>query len=134
MRQDEVVVHAVSALERLGLTYMLVGSIASSVYGEPRQTFDIDIVVDANIVQVEALCGEFPDEEFYVSLPAARDAASRGGQFNVIHPKSGNKIDFMVARRDAWGREQLKRRQREQVYPEVLAYMASPEFDFRTEC
>lgn len=45
----------------------------------------------------------------------------------MIHPKSGNKIDFMVARRDAWGREQLKRRQREQVYPEVLAYMASPE-------
>src|SRR5579859_485017 len=106
---------------------MLVGSMASGVYGEARLTLDIDIVVDLTVADAETLCRAFPEPEYYVNLPAAREAASRGGQFNVIHPTSGNKIDFMIARRDAWGRIQLARRRQERVLEDRIGYVASPE-------
>jgi hypothetical protein len=118
----------VDTLERLGVPYMLVGSMASSTYGDPRSTLDIDIVVDLGLDQVDSLCDAFPaGENFYVSPDAARTAVSRGGQFNVIHYTSAGKIDFMIARRDAWGKTQLERRQREWIVPGVEGYVASPE-------
>ncbi|HTN76923.1 MAG TPA: hypothetical protein VL096_16810, partial [Pirellulaceae bacterium] len=47
--------------------------------------------------------------------------------FNIIHTASGNKLDFMLARHDAWGYEQLARRQRVFLTPELEGYVASPE-------
>jgi hypothetical protein len=49
------------------------------------------------------------------------------GQFNVIHPASGNKIDFVMARDDAWGRSQLARRIRKPILPDREAFVAAPE-------
>jgi hypothetical protein len=45
----------------------------------------------------------------------------------VIHPTSGNKIDFMIARHDAWGREQVARRRRESILRDRIGYIAAPE-------
>jgi hypothetical protein len=106
---------------------MVVGSFASAWYGEPRLTHDIDIVVQLGLDAVDRLCGAFPAPEFYVSAPAAREAVSMRGQFNVIHPASGNKIDFMIARVDAWGRSQLARRGRRPILPDREAFVAAPE-------
>ena len=39
-------------LERLGLPYCVTGSVAASVYGEPRLTADIDIVLLLNTFAV----------------------------------------------------------------------------------
>lgn len=33
--------------ERLGVPYCIIGSVAASVYGEPRLTADIDVVLQA---------------------------------------------------------------------------------------
>jgi hypothetical protein len=35
----------IDPLERLGLPYCITGSVAASVYGEPRLTADIDVVL-----------------------------------------------------------------------------------------
>jgi len=118
---------AVEVLERQGIDYMLVGSIASGAYGEPRLTQDIDIVVDLRPDQVNSLCSAFPAPEFYVSEDAARQAVRDRRSFNVIHPATANKIDFMVARDDAWGREQFARRRRIQILPEQEGFAACPE-------
>lgn len=127
MTQSELFKSVVALLESQSITYMIVGSFASTVYGEPRFTLDIDIVVDLQPSQVGALCDAFPAGEFYLSRPAAEDAVRKRRQFNVIHPASGNKIDFMVARGDAWGRTQLGRRQRRPFLPDCEAFTASPE-------
>jgi hypothetical protein len=117
----------VQTLERLGIRYMVVGSFASSTYGEPRMTRDIDIVIDVHGDQIERLCDAFPPDEFYVSQDAARMAVLQHGQFNIVHPDSGNKIDFMIARTDPWGREQLDRRQAV-LFPDTGTwYAARPE-------
>jgi hypothetical protein len=38
--------HVVGVLERLEIPYMVVGGFATILYGEPRLTLDVDIVVD----------------------------------------------------------------------------------------
>ena len=127
MEQVELLARTIATLESRHVPYMLVGSLASTAYGEPRMTRDIDIVVDLRPDQVEHFCDAFPEDEYYVSRPAATEAVLHAGQFNVIHPSSGNKIDFIVARKDAWGQEQLRRRRRVLLAPGLQGYTASPE-------
>ena len=96
MTQVDLLRFLLLALERLKLPYAIVGSFASGVWGEPRMTLDIDVVVQLRREHAAAIVAAFPRGEFYVSRSAVDDAISRVGQFNVIHPTSGNKIDFMV--------------------------------------
>jgi hypothetical protein len=127
LEQAELLTYVVRALDERAIPYLIVGSIASMAYGEPRLTRDIDIVVDLQLEHVESLCTAFPADEFYVSLPAARQAVAHHHQFNVIHPTSGNTIDFMIARPDAWGREQLSRGRKLELQPGTVASIAAPE-------
>ncbi len=128
MDQRELLAFSIEVLERIGIPYMIVGSIASGAYGEPRLTQDIDIVIVPGLDQVRGLCAAFPTDDFYVSVEAALQASKTpGAQFNVLHPESGNKIDFMIARSDNWGKEQISRRQRIQMLPGHEAFAARPE-------
>jgi hypothetical protein len=96
MDQLELMRFAVAALERLGLRYYVTGSMASMRYGEARLTNDIDIVIELPAHRVRELCAAFPEDDFYVSEDAAAHAALHGGQFNVIRPDAGLKVDFIV--------------------------------------
>lgn len=88
MEQHELLQYVVEVLEAQHVSYMLVGSLASGVFGEPRLTQDIDVVVELAPEQIRPLCDAFPAPEFYVSISAARQAVGQGGQSNVIHPAS----------------------------------------------
>jgi hypothetical protein len=127
MEQADVVRHTLEALDRLAIEYVVVGSFASIMYGEPRYTHDIDIVVRLSENQAVELCRQFPGPDWYVSVPAANQAVRQKHQFNVIHTLSGNKIDFMLAREDAWGREQFARKQETPVLEDRLGFTAHPE-------
>ncbi|MBP86193.1 MAG: hypothetical protein CMJ64_05675 [Planctomycetaceae bacterium] len=127
MEQSNLLRYALEKLETMNVTYAVVGSFASGAYGEPRFTQDIDIVVDLRDDHVAEFCESFPDPEFYVSQPAVQQAVVRRGQFNVIHPTSGNKIDFMLSGTDEWDRNQLARRRNVQILPDRCGYLASPE-------
>jgi hypothetical protein len=125
--QGDFLKAVIAILEAEGIDYMVVGSFASAAFGEARFTNDIDIVADLDEARALKLCAAFPKDEFYVSDRAALEAVRTRRQFNVIHPASGNKVDFMVARMDPWGRKQLARRQRRNILPDCRAYTASPE-------
>ena len=127
MDQPELLRYAIRVLEAQGVAYMVVGSFASMAYGEPRVTHDIDIVVQLDAGQADRLCEAFPAPEFYGSTAAAREAVAARGQFNVIHPASGNKIDFMIARDDPWGRSQLARRNRKLILADQETFIAAVE-------
>ena len=127
VEQPDLLKYAVQALERLGIPYALVGSFASSTWGESRFTQDIDLLIDLKPGQVESLCAAFPDENFYVSRVAAEDAVDRHGQFNVIHPASGNKIDFMIAGPASWVRAQFERCKTVTLSPGFKLDVAAPE-------
>ncbi len=127
MKQLDLLRHALGVLESLGIEHMVVGSMASMAYGEPRLTRDIDLVVNLRSEQVDPLCDAFAAPEFYVSRDAAREAVRQRSQFNVIHPGSGNKVDLIVARLDAWGQSQLARRKAVTILPGLVARTAAPE-------
>lgn len=127
MDQLELLKFTLQALERLSIPYAIVGSFASGVWGESRFTQDIDILVELKSQDVVPLCAAFPEAEFYVSQSAANEAVARHGQFNVINPTSGTKIDFMIAGSSAWVRAQLERRKRIPFFPDQDGAVAAPE-------
>jgi hypothetical protein len=110
MEQIELIRRVVHTLDALAIPYALVGSWGSGVYGEPRFTRDIDVILDLNAALVAPFCAAFPKGEFYLSEAAVRDAVRTRFQFNLIHPASGNKIDFILTRPDEWNSGQLLRR------------------------
>ena len=127
MEQSDLLKLAVQKLLRLEIAYTVVGSFASGVWGETRFTQDVDIVVDLKLNQTQSLCDAFPEPEFYVSQAAAHEAVARHGQFNVIHPSSGNKIDFMIASGTDWAMAQLARSKSVPMFPDLNVTVAAPE-------
>jgi hypothetical protein len=119
--------YAVETLERLGVRYALVGSLASSTMGEARFTNDIDIVVELDVVNAALLCDAFADPEFSTYKPAIVNEVSDGRMFNIIHMPSSNKIDFMLADASNWSQRQLDRRLRRDVLDAGPCYVAAPE-------
>ena len=127
MEQIELLRLAIGVLENLNVPYAIVGSYGSSVFGEPRFTRDIDIVVALTESVVAAFCEAFPEPDFYLSEAAVRDAVRGRSQFNLLHPTSGNKVDFILPRNDPWGRTQLSRATRIRLQPDLEAFVAAPE-------
>jgi hypothetical protein len=80
MEQLDLLRHAVETLERLGVPYLVVGSIASIAYGEARFTQDIDIVAAFELKHVDEPLAAFPAGEYYVSEPAVRARSGRRGR------------------------------------------------------
>lgn len=127
MEQSELLRFIVTVLEDLGLKYFVTGSVATTYYGEPRLTNDIDVVVALPGDRVAELCRSFHSPEFYVSEDAARQAVRDGGQFNVIHPTSGLKVDIVVPADTAFNRSRFARANRVRPADEYQATFSSPE-------
>lgn len=89
----ELTLRMAELLEKLGIPYVLGGSMACGIHGEPRPTQDSDFLIrlSADRVRplVQALTGDF-----YVEESAVREALSRKGSFNVIELKTMRKIDL----------------------------------------
>ena len=96
-------------LNTLGVAYMVSGSVAVIIYGEPRLTHDVDLIVVLDREHIARLPEVFPPAEFYcpptevIELEAARE---QRGHFNIIHHETGFKADVYLHGRDplhAWG-------------------------------
>ena len=83
MNPDNVLARIVSALEIAGIPYMLTGSLASSIYGTPRATNDIDLVIAPTQAQLRKLKESLPESEYYFDLNDALDAVQRRSQFKT---------------------------------------------------
>jgi len=116
----------IARLETSGVTYAITGSIASNLWGTPRTTHDVDIVVILSGTDVERLLVAFADS-YYLSEPAVRDAVVQGGMFNIIDSRKGLKADFWVTRDDLFNESMLSRRCRLEVVPGQEAYVGSAE-------
>jgi hypothetical protein len=99
-----------SVLEQQGITYVLVGSLASSMHGMYRSTADIDLLADVKAEQVLPLLKTLQDS-FYVDEHAVREAIARKESFNAIHFDSVFKVDIFIPKGDAFSRKQLERRE-----------------------
>lgn len=117
----------VKTFERLDIPYLVTGSIASMAYGEPRLTNDIDIVAGIRERDIQALVTTFPEADFYISDAAILEAIRSKGQFNIIHPESGLKVDIMIRRESAFDDSRFSRARRFAASQSSTANFASPE-------
>lgn len=123
----ELLQKIVEAFEHLQISYLVTGSIAAMAYGEPRLTNDIDIVAEINEQHIKGLLAAFPANEFYISEEMIKDAMRHHGQFNIIHPASGLKIDVIIKRDTSFDSSRFRRIRR--IYPaeSFQANFAAPE-------
>ena len=96
-------------LDRLEIPYFVGGSLASSVHGLPRQTNDLDLVVDLPPDQVGVFC-EALDPAFYADPMAAQRAIEFNSAFNVIHLRAAVKFDLFPVGQNRFARSELARR------------------------
>lgn len=108
------VARVVAAFEALGVDYLVGGSVASSVFGEPRQTLDADLVAQLLGRHAEPLVARLAGD-FYADLPAIVMAIRTQGCFNLIHLESVTKVDVFVRWRDPFDQSQFARRQKKSV-------------------
>lgn len=115
-------------LERLGITYAVGGSLASSLHGVMRSTLDVDIVADVRPVHVPALVDALASE-FYADDMMMRDAINRRSHFNLIHYETAFKVDVFISKLRPFDQMQLARRRPAIIAtdPEQSVYVASPE-------
>ncbi len=114
-------------LERESTPYRIVGSMASIIYGEPRFTNDVDVLVDLPHEKVDALCREFPPPDYYVSAEAAREAIAKRHQFNILHMPTGLKVDMILPADTEFSRLDISHGQRIESEGFYNALFASPE-------
>ncbi len=92
----------VAPLSLGGFRYLVSGSVAAMLYGEPRITHDVDLLLFLPSDRIREFADLFPVSEFYVPPIEVMVAESQRdrGQFNVIHSASGLKADVYTVRAD----------------------------------
>jgi len=123
----ELLQKIVEVFEGIQIPYLITGSVAAMAYGEPRLTNDIDIVAAIEERHIGVLLKEFPANEFYVDEETMMEAIGKDGQFNIIHPASGLKVDIIIKQNNAFDISRFSRLRR--IYPaeSYQANFASPE-------
>lgn len=93
------------------ICYMITGATAAILYGAPRVTNDLDVVLQLSAQTADRLPTLFPQSDFYLPpreiIEVERRRPNRG-HFNIIHMATGYKADVYLAGSDplhAWGLE-----------------------------
>jgi hypothetical protein len=126
MAQSELLRRVAEALDEARIEYMVTGSLASSLQGEPRATHGIDLVVRLVARQVKELARRFPGPRYYLSEVAAREAVDTEGMFNLLEAAEGDKVDFWLLTEDPFYQSRFSRRYVEEVLGLRLS-VSSPE-------
>ena len=112
MSQQALLTRIVEALDGAGIPYMLTGSLASSLQGEPRATHDIDLVIDIAPGDVTRVTRALSAPEVCLDEQAVGDAARHRTMFNLIDSSSGDKADFWLLTDEPFDRARFSRRLR----------------------
>lgn len=110
MRDELSVLKLVTArLDAAGLAYMVTGSVALSLYAEPRMTRDVDLVVELQPADATRFAGVL-GSDFDVDADRIRDAIGQRSMFNAIHTAAVVKLDIIVRKTGAYREEEFRRR------------------------
>jgi hypothetical protein len=130
MPEPELCLLFVRPLNQLGVRYIVSGSVAAILYGEPRLTHDVDLVVFLRSEEIPRLRTVFPSPEFYLPPPEvlhAEVAREQRGHFSVIHADTGFKADVYLAGREEFHAWAFRHARRMEYRGEPLA-VAPPEY------
>ncbi len=110
-------------LNKLGIPYMITGSVASVIYGEPRLTHDIDIVIDVPVHLIDNFSTAFPTDEFYLppqEILKNEILRDNRGHCNIIHHETGFKADIYFTGKNNFQQWALSNAKKIDFYDEQL--------------
>lgn len=125
----ETVLPLVKAFDKLGVSYYISGSVASSIYGVPRATIDVDIVLDLKPQHVHSLV-EMLGETYYIDEEMVLNAIQKRSSFNLIHLDTMLKVDIFIIKDKPYNLKTLQRRRKDTFTEEKEStefYIGSPE-------
>ncbi|MBI2017672.1 nucleotidyl transferase AbiEii/AbiGii toxin family protein [Candidatus Daviesbacteria bacterium] len=125
MDPHHLLVKIVKILNSLKIPYLVTGGVAIYVWGRPRFTADIDLVVELQEKDVKKLVQTLI-KEGYVDEDAVREAITNQGEFNFIDQEEGIKVDFWILKKDEFDKSKFKRRIAKKVLNQNI-YFISPE-------
>jgi hypothetical protein len=102
------------ALEQTKTAWCLGGSVASSIYGQPRSTMDVDVIADLQMADVPEFI-RLLNNKYYVSEPMILDAIRRKSCFNLIYLATSYKVDVFVLKEREFDQTSMKRIRRDQI-------------------
>jgi hypothetical protein len=107
--QKAVLKDCVERFERLGINYMLTGSMAMVDYAMMRMTNDVDVVLEVSPADAGRIINEF-EPDYYVPHGRVRDAVSRKFMFNLLHQETLVKIDCVIKKDGEFQKQAFSRR------------------------
>jgi hypothetical protein len=119
----------IKVLDKFSITYYISGSIASSIFGLPRSTMDIDIVADIQLFHISHLIQNL-ENEFYIDEGMIKEAIDRLSSFNIIHLETAMKIYVFIQKQDSYQDCALSRKQKDTLVENDKSsefYFSSPE-------
>ncbi|MCC6246021.1 MAG: hypothetical protein IT353_24520 [Gemmatimonadaceae bacterium] len=90
----------IAPLNRARIDYMVTGGLAAIVYGHPRLTLDVDLVIRLGEMDAVPFASLWSPHEFYcppVEVIQEEQARASHGHFNVIHHDSAMRADVYLA-------------------------------------
>ncbi len=115
----------VAPLNRAGIEYMVTGGLAAVVYGHPRLTLDVDLVIRLTPPGARLFAALWPSDEFYcppIEVIEEERERSAHGHFNVIHTESAMRADVYFAGTDEFNAWALQNRTLRQVEGEGVQF------------
>lgn len=125
----DALIPVVDALERLGVAYLIGGSVASSALGIARATLDVDLVADLASEHARPLV-HLLQASCYIDEDMILEAVERRACFNIIHLETMIKVDVFVLKARPYDRQAFQRRRADTLDPGPQArqfFLASPE-------
>ena len=117
-------------MESAGRQYFITGSMAGMVYGEPRLTMDVDLVLVLPQSAVATLITAFDETHFYCppkEVLLRESMRPQRGHFNLIHHETGFKADVYLAGNDPLHAWAMDRRRLIEIGQDKI-WIAPPEY------
>lgn len=108
----EVTLRVTSVLEKLGIPYLIGGSLASALHGMIRTTQDSDIITQMRMEHVQPFVSSLQDD-FFIDEEMIAGAIQSNSSFNIIHRDTMFKVDIFIPRPRPFQQSQLARAQRQ---------------------
>jgi len=124
----ELLVGIAKILRTLSIPYLVTGGMAVLIWGRPRFTADIDIVIELQRSDVDKLeiALKALGNKGFIDKDTIIEALSTQGEFNFIDGSTGVKIDFWILGNSAFDQRRIKRRVKKIILGKTI-WFSSPE-------
>jgi hypothetical protein len=124
----EVTLRVTAVLEKLGIPYVIGGSLASTLHGMIRTTQDSDIITEMRPEHISPFISSLQND-FFIDEEMIADAVQRNSSFNILHRDTMFKVDIFIPHPRPFQQSQLARAQRQafELETEMSANFASAE-------